>query len=451
MELNAPLLWIQPAPNANAASGTRPAAPSPYAPVSQAAVLADLALIQADKIAVAGEVTFADWHRDINGAATGVIDPSITQIRGGVIRTERVLSFDGESYLDLDAVGANPFLKSRTNVVVNADGTFTLGGSGTKTLSFDGTDLKLGATSLIASSAATYAANVFVKSTLEEAAQAITLNSASLFSKMSGLAGVKIGSGGLFGTDSSGNPTFTLDASTGQVTAIDISAATGTFSGDIVTAGQISASGSTSSTPGIYASIVGYASTANSGTAALFGYVPVGAGVGPGLVIDCANGSSGTGIAVFSAGTGFGLSISGKGILLNGGQLVSLVGTGTAPFTVESTTNVANLNASSLNGATFAAPGAIGGTTPSSGAFTTLSATGQITSTLAAGTAPVVLASTTLVTNLFANYAFELYNAGKWFYLHATQDGTKPGGATVDRYLRLVTSDGDAYVHCYVS
>ena len=173
--------------------------------------------------------------------------------------------------------------------------------------------------------------------------------------------------------------------------------------------------------------------------------------MGPGLVIDCANGSSGTGIAVFSAGTGFGLSISGKGILLNGGQLVSLVGTGTAPFTVESTTNVANLNASSLNGATFAAPGAIGGTTPSSGAFTTLSATGQITSTLAAGTAPVVLASTTLVTNLFANYAFELYNAGKWFYLHATQDGTKPGGATVDRYLRLVTSDGDAYVHCYVS
>jgi len=182
VELNAPLLWIQPAPNANAASGTRPAAPSPYAPVSQAAVLADLArrladlegavklsvpsdrvisqivltkdlaLIQADKIAVAGEVTFADWHRDINGAATGVIDPSITQIRGGVIRTERVLSFDGESYLDLDAVGANPFLKSRTNVVVNADGTFTLGGSGTKTLSFDGTDLKLGATSLIASS-----------------------------------------------------------------------------------------------------------------------------------------------------------------------------------------------------------------------------------------------------------------------------------------------------------
>jgi len=50
----------------------------------------------------------------------------------------------------------------------------------------------------------------------------------------------------------------------------------------------------------------------------------------------------------------------------------STIATGTAPFTVASTTNVANLNASSLNGATFAAPGAIGSGTASTGAFTTL-------------------------------------------------------------------------------
>ena len=61
-------------------------------------------------------------------------------------------------------------------------------------------------------------------------------------------------------------------------------------------------------------------------------------------------------------------------------QLVSTVATGTAPFVVASTTNIPNLNASSLNGATFAAPGAIGGTTPSAGAFTTLSATSGISS-----------------------------------------------------------------------
>lgn len=53
----------------------------------------------------------------------------------------------------------------------------------------------------------------------------------------------------------------------------------------------------------------------------------------------------------------------------------SSVATGTAPFIVTSTTNVPNLNASSLNGATFAAPGAIGGTTPNTGRFTTLTET----------------------------------------------------------------------------
>jgi hypothetical protein len=56
-------------------------------------------------------------------------------------------------------------------------------------------------------------------------------------------------------------------------------------------------------------------------------------------------------------------------------QLTSTVAIGTAPLVVTSTTNVANLNASSLNGATFAAPGPIGDTTPAAGSFTTLSAT----------------------------------------------------------------------------
>jgi hypothetical protein len=61
------------------------------------------------------------------------------------------------------------------------------------------------------------------------------------------------------------------------------------------------------------------------------------------------------------------------------GQITSTVATGTAPFVVASTTNVANLNASSLSGATFASPGPIGSTTPSTGSFTTLTATGVIT------------------------------------------------------------------------
>lgn len=67
------------------------------------------------------------------------------------------------------------------------------------------------------------------------------------------------------------------------------------------------------------------------------------------------------------------------------GQITSTVSTGSAPLVVASTTNVANLNASSLSGATFAAPGAIGGGTPSTGAFTTLSATGLVSPSSVAG------------------------------------------------------------------
>lgn len=82
------------------------------------------------------------------------------------------------------------------------------------------------------------------------------------------------------------------------------------------------------------------------------------------------------------------------------GQITSTLATGTAPFSITSTTVVPNLNAAQLNGATFAAPGAIGGTTPGSGAFTTLSASGVITSTVVTGTAPLTIASTTAVANL---------------------------------------------------
>lgn len=49
---------------------------------------------------------------------------------------------------------------------------------------------------------------------------------------------------------------------------------------------------------------------------------------------------------------------------LTASQFVSNVATGTAPFTVSSTTNVVNLNASSLSGKTFANPGVLGSTTP---------------------------------------------------------------------------------------
>lgn len=64
--------------------------------------------------------------------------------------------------------------------------------------------------------------------------------------------------------------------------------------------------------------------------------------------------------------------------LTTSGQITSSLSTGAAPFSVASTTNVANLNASSLSGATFAAPGTIGGTTPSAATFTTLTTSGSV-------------------------------------------------------------------------
>jgi len=55
------------------------------------------------------------------------------------------------------------------------------------------------------------------------------------------------------------------------------------------------------------------------------------------------------------------------------------VATGTAPFTVDSTTVVGNLNVSQLLGSTWAAPPAIGSGTPAAGSFTTLGASGVLT------------------------------------------------------------------------
>lgn len=64
---------------------------------------------------------------------------------------------------------------------------------------------------------------------------------------------------------------------------------------------------------------------------------------------------------------------------IQGTQLISTIATGTAPLTIASTTKVTNLNADLLDGADWASPAAIGSTTPAAGSFTTLLATGDVT------------------------------------------------------------------------
>lgn len=76
------------------------------------------------------------------------------------------------------------------------------------------------------------------------------------------------------------------------------------------------------------------------------------------------------------------------------GQITSTLATGTSPFVIASTTVVPNLNVSQLLGCTWAVPCAIGTTTPNSGAFTTLVIGGgtALTSSNQTGTGSIVLA-----------------------------------------------------------
>jgi len=97
-----------------------------------------------------------------------------------------------------------------------------------------------------------------------------------------------------------------------------------------------------------------------------------------------------TGISGLGTGVATALAVnvgSAGSFVVNGGAL----GTPSSG-TVTNLTGTASIN---INGT-------VGATTPTTGAFTTISATGVITSTLATGTAPFTVASTTTVANLSA-------------------------------------------------
>jgi hypothetical protein len=95
---------------------------------------------------------------------------------------------------------------------------------------------------------------------------------------------------------------------------------------------------------------------------------------------------------------------SGQIALARGGTGADLSATGGANQFVRQSSAGGVFTVSAIASADIATalltPGPIGSTTANSGAFTTVSATGQITSTLATGTAPLVVSSTTVVNNL---------------------------------------------------
>ena len=76
--------------------------------------------------------------------------------------------------------------------------------------------------------------------------------------------------------------------------------------------------------------------------------------------------------------------------------IISTQTTGTAPFTIASTTVVSNLNVDQVDGADWAIPGTIGSTTPNTGAFTTLTASTSVSSpVLISGSAGVSMTGAT--------------------------------------------------------
>lgn len=151
-----------------------------------------------------------------------------------------------------------------------------------------------------------------------------------------------------------------------------------------------------------------------------------------------------TGPFAFSAGGSFGGALSGISTLSMSGQLTSTLSTGTAPFSVASTTNVPNLNASSLNGATFASPGAIGGTTPGSIAATTLSASGAVSGAgfSAYLASPPAIGGTAAAAGSFTTLNATTYNGGA---LSGTFSGTPTlSGANFITLANLVQSTAGA-------
>lgn len=90
---------------------------------------------------------------------------------------------------------------------------------------------------------------------------------------------------------------------------------------------------------------------------------------------------------------------------IRGPTLLSSVATGTAPFTVTSTTKVSNLNVDQVDGGDWASPGAAIGTgTPVAGTFTTLNASGTVSLT---GN-PVTLNATSTNTALNGNAVYRV-------------------------------------------
>jgi len=276
---------------------------------SLVAISDEALLLQAKDIILAGEVKFVDLLQDWNGTNPGAVNPKITTIRGGVIRTGKLLStnwsVDDGSCLDLDngnvIIGGseNPGLlySKATGLVIDGSVTansFILNGSSEPPTLGDLVDLaenaittedfldelnqrladgvgsvlagmngdyrlELGTSSIILAHKDANLSGIGSSYTGDlRTGVALTANGIAMgFNRKSDGAwvnGVSINSAGIVSFAGS------LAAATGTF-AGSLSAVTGSFYGSIQTSGQVKATGSTSVTGGGNAAIVGQPSS----------------------------------------------------------------------------------------------------------------------------------------------------------------------------------------------
>jgi lipoprotein-anchoring transpeptidase ErfK/SrfK len=118
-------------------------------------------------------------------------------------------------------------------------------------------------------------------------------------------------------------------------------------------------------------------------------------------------------------------------------QITSTVSIGTAPFVVASTTKVSNLNADMLDGTDWTAPGTIGGVTPGSATFTTANTTGNLGAGLTASFRLHVRRGSSGVSSVFegTNGNYQVYiehdETNNIQYLGSSGSGARPLGFKV--------------------
>lgn len=335
--------------------------------ISQILLTQDAALISSDKIAIVGEVTFADWHRTISGQIAGGLDPSITQIIGGVIKTGKVQSFDGLSWLNLDATGTTPFIQCQSAVSIEANGNFIFGATAGAQLTWDGTNLSLGGNSLLAgTSTSTVVSNAsYGQAAYSGLSSKLNNNAADVLGgniTFTTSGAFQIGTATWNGTTATGTGImyneygivavnagvieFVLNGTTGAATFSGaLSAATGTFAGNVTSGGNVDVSGYVHATGSF--SAAGYNNSISGITT-----VATNNGV-------LGSATTGSGVLGIASVTGTGVGVTGEAVGAGATAIVAAALGGAIALNVAGTmitntnTLVSNLNAQYCNGVTF--------------------------------------------------------------------------------------------------